>query len=156
LADKFDLNNISGVSGLSEKEASDRFMTEGFNEIPSAKKRSIISIALSVLREPMLLLLVASGIIYMVLGDIQEALMLLGFVFVIIGITLYQEHKTERVLEALRDLSSPRALVIRDGVSKRIPGREVVRGDIIILSEGDRVPADGIVLDCNNLMIEES
>jgi Ca2+-transporting ATPase len=104
----------------------------------------------------MLLLLVASGIIYMVLGDIQEALMLLGFVFVIIGITLYQEHKTERALEALRDLSSPRALVIRDGVSKRIAGREVVRGDIIILSEGDRVPADGIVLDCNNLMIEES
>lgn len=156
MADKFDLNNISGVSGLSEKEASERLALEGFNEIPSAKKHSIISIALSVLREPMLLLLIASGIIYMVLGDIQEALMLLGFVFVIIGITLYQERKTERALEALRDLSSPRALVIRDGVSKRIAGREVVRGDIIVLSEGDRVPADGIVLDCNNLMIEES
>jgi Ca2+-transporting ATPase len=156
LSDKFDLNNISGVRGLSEKEASERLVLEGFNEIPSAKKRSIISIALSVLREPMLLLLIASGIIYMVLGDIQEALMLLGFVFVIIGITLYQERKTERALEALRDLSSPRALVMRDGVSKRIAGREVVRGDIIVLSEGDRVPADGIVLDCNNLMIEES
>jgi Ca2+-transporting ATPase len=156
LTDTFDLNNISGVSGLPEKEASERLALEGFNEIPSAKKRSIISIALSVLREPMLLLLVASGTIYMVLGDIQEAIMLLGFVFVIIGITLYQEHKTERALEALRDLSSPRALVIRDGVSRRIAGREVVQGDIIVLSEGDRVPADGIVLDCNNLMIEES
>ncbi len=94
MSDKFDLNNVSGVSGLSEKEASERLALEGFNEIPSAKKRSIISIALSVLREPMLLLLVASGIIYMVLGDIQESLMLLGFVFVIIGITLYQERKT--------------------------------------------------------------
>jgi Ca2+-transporting ATPase len=156
MSDKFDLNNISGVTGLSEKEASDRLAREGFNEIPAAKKRSIISFALSVLREPMLLLLIASGIIYMILGDIQEALMLLGFVFVIIGITLYQERKTERALEALRDLSSPRALVIRDGVSRRIAGREVVRGDIIVLSEGDRVPADGIVLDCNNLMIEES
>lgn len=156
MSDKFDLNNISGVTGLSEKEASDRLALEGFNEILSAKKRSIISIALSVLREPMLLLLIASGIIYMILGDIQEALMLLGFVFVIIGITLYQERKTERALEALRDLSSPRALVIRDGVSRRIAGREVVRGDIIVLSEGDRVPADSIVLDCNNLMIEES
>ena len=156
MSDKFDLNNISGVTGLSEKEASDRLAREGFNEIPSAKKRSIISFALSVLREPMLLLLIASGIIYMILGDIQEAFMLLGFVFVIIGITLYQERKTERALEALRDLSSPRALVIRDGVSRRIAGREVVRGDIIVLSEGDRVPADGIVLDCNNLMIEES
>jgi Ca2+-transporting ATPase len=156
LTDKFDLNNISGVKGLSEKEVAERLALEGYNEIPSAKKRSIFSIALSVIREPMLLLLIASGIIYMVLGDIQEALMLLGFVFVIIGITLYQERKTERALEALRDLSSPRALVIRDGVSKRISGREVVRGDVIVLSEGDRVPADAIVLDCNNLMIEES
>ncbi len=156
MADIFDLNNISGISGLSEKEAAERLRLEGYNEIPSAKKRSIFSIALNVLRQPMLLLLIASGIIYMVLGDIQEALMLLGFVFVVIGITLYQERKTERALEALRDLSSPRALVIRDGASKRIAGREVVRGDIIVLSEGDRVPADSIVLDCNNLMVEES
>ena len=156
MADKFDLNNISEVSGLSEREAAFRLVRDGFNEIPSAKKRSILSIALSVLREPMLLLLIASGIIYMVLGDIQEALMLLGFVFVIISITLYQERKTERALEALRDLSSPRAMVIRDGISKRIAGREVVRDDIIVLSEGDRVPADGIILDCNNLMVEES
>lgn len=156
MSDKFDLNNICEIRGLSEKEAAERLVTEGFNEIPSAKKRSILSIALSVIREPMLLLLLGGGIIYMSLGDIQEALMLLGFVFLIIGITLYQEHKTERVLEALRDLSSPRALVIRDGVSRRITGREVVRDDILILAEGDRVPADGIVLDSNNLTIDES
>ncbi len=156
MAGIFDLNNISCISGISEKEASDKLARDGFNEIPSAKKRSFVAIALGVLREPMLLLLIASGAIYMVLGDIQEALMLLGFVFVITGITLYQERKTERTLEALRDLSSPRALVIRDGASKRIAGREVVCGDIIVLSEGDRVPADGIVLDCNNLLIEES
>jgi Ca2+-transporting ATPase len=153
---KFDLNNIGGISGLSKKEAAARLAAEGYNEIPSAKKRSFFIIALNVLREPMLLMLIACGVIYMLLGDIREALMLLGFVFVIIGITLYQESKTERALEALRDLSSPRALVIRDGESTRIAGREVVRGDIIVLSEGDRVPADGIVLDCNNLMLEES
>jgi len=156
LADNFDLNNIGSIPGLSEKEAADRLSREGFNEIPSAKRRSFLAIAFSVVREPMLLLLVASGTIYMVLGDLQEALMLLGFVFLIMGITLYQERKTERALEALRDLSSPRAMVIRDGKTRRIAGREVVRGDIIILSEGDRVPADGIVLSCNNLTIEES
>jgi P-type Ca2+ transporter type 2C len=156
MSDKFDLNNISGISGLSEKEAADRLAAEGYNEIPSAKKRNILAIAWSVLREPMLLLLVACGIIYLVLGDIQEALLLMGFVIVIIGITLYQERKTERALEALRDLSSPRALVIRGSESKRITGREVVRGDIIVLAEGDRVPADGVVLNGNNLMIEES
>ncbi len=156
MSEEFDLNNLSAVQGLSEKEASQRLVREGFNEIPSAKKRSFVSIAINVLREPMLLLLIAGGTIYMILGDIQEALMLLGFVLVIIGITLYQERKTERALEALRDLSSPRALVIRDGVPKRIAGREVVRGDIIVLAEGDRVPADGIVLAANNLKAEES
>jgi Ca2+-transporting ATPase len=156
LADNFDLNNVGSIPGLSEKEAADRLAREGFNEIPSVKRRSFLAIAYSVIREPMLLLLVASGVIYMVVGDIHEALMLLGFVFLIMGITLYQERKTERTLEALRDLSSPRAMVIRDGATKRIAGREVVRGDIIVLSEGDRVPADGIVLSCNNLNIEES
>ncbi len=82
--------------------------------------------------------------------------MLLSFVFVIMGITLYQERKTERTLEALRDLSSPRALVIRDGVQKRIAGREVVRGDVLVLAEGDRVPADALVLSCTNLSVDES
>ena len=156
MTEKYDLNNLNTTHGLSEKDASERITREGYNEIPSAKKRSIFAIAWDVLREPMLLLLIAGGTIYMFLGDIQEALMLLGFVFVIIGITLYQERKTERALEALRDLSSPRATVIRDGVVKKIAGREVVGGDIMILAEGDRVPADGIVLDCNNFMVEES
>ncbi len=156
MADNFDLNDLSGVRGLSEKEAAERLAREGYNEIPSAKKRSFWAIVYGVIREPMLLLLIGGGIIYMILGDIREALMLLAFVFVIIGITLYQERRTERTLEALRDLSSPRAMVIRDGATKRIAGREVVRGDIIVLSEGDRVPADGVVLGCNNLTLEES
>jgi hypothetical protein len=88
----------------------------------------------------MLLLLVAAGGLYLAVGDLQEALILLASVFVVISITLYQERKTERALDALRDLSSPRALVVRDGVQHRIPGREVVRGDVLLLAEGDRVP----------------
>ncbi len=82
--------------------------------------------------------------------------MLLFFVFVVVGITFYQERKTERALEALKNLSSPRALVIRDGQQKRIPGREVVREDYIILREGDRVPADAVVIFSSNLSIDES
>ena len=104
----------------------------------------------------MFLLLVACGTLYLFMGDVKEAMMLLGFVFVVMGITLYQERKTERALEALRDLSSPRALVIREGKQKRIAGREVVHGDILILNEGDRVPADAIVLSCVNLLVDES
>jgi len=156
LAENFDLSDVSKIRGLSEKEAAERLLREGYNEIPSAKKRSFWRIAWDVIREPMLLLLIGGGAIYSFLGDIHEALMLLGFVFVIIGITLYQERRTERTLEALRDLSSPRAMVIRDGATKRIAGREVARGDVIVLSDGDRVPADSVLLDGNNLTIEES
>jgi Ca2+-transporting ATPase len=104
----------------------------------------------------MFLLLVACGTLYLVLGDIQEGLMLLSFVFVVMGIEFYQEKKTEKALDALKDLASPRALVIRDGETIRIPGKEVVTGDIVVLQEGDRVPADAHVLSSINLLADES
>ena len=134
------------LPGLSEAEVTIRLQQHGYNELPSSKGRSIFATAWDVVREPMFLLLLACGTIYLVLGDVQEALMLLGFVFVVLGITLYQEQKTERALEALRDLSSPRALVIRDGERKRIAGREVVPHDLVVLAEGDRVSAGAVVL----------
>ena len=143
-------------AGLTEVEATRRLSEEGPNELPSAQPRSILAIAFSVLSEPIFLLLIACGAVYLLLGDAREASMLLGFVFVVIGLTLYQQRKTERSLEALRDLSSPRALVIRGGERKRIAGREVVRRDTIVLSEGDRVPADAVVLSCTNLAVDES
>ncbi|HEX7285748.1 MAG TPA: HAD-IC family P-type ATPase, partial [Candidatus Angelobacter sp.] len=143
-------------AGLSEQEAARRLGEEGFNELPSAKPRNLFAIAVSVLREPMLLLLVGAGVVYVLLGEPREAIPLLIAVFVILGITFYQERKTERALQALRDLSSPRALVIRDGERKRIPGREVARGDLVLLLEGDRVPADALVLESVNLSVDES
>ena len=82
--------------------------------------------------------------------------MLLSFVFVVMGIEFYQEKKTEKALDALKDLASPRALVIRDGETIRISGKEVVKGDIVVLQEGDRVPADALVLKNNNLLADES
>ena len=151
-----DKPGVGTLTGLSEAEAARRLRGEGYNEIPSAKRHSILAIAWGVVREPMFLLLLACGTIYLLLGDVQEALMLLGFVFVVLGVTLYQERKTERALEALRDLSSPRALVIRDGQRRRIAGREVVRDDLLVLAEGDRIPADAVVLSCTNLSTDES
>jgi P-type Ca2+ transporter type 2C len=142
--------------GLSEEEAARRLTAEGYNELPSAKPRSLLAIAWEVLHEPMLLLLVGAGIIYLILGDFEEAILLLASSFVVIGITLYQEQRTERALDALRDLSSPRALVIRDGIRRRVAGREVARGDLVVLAEGDRVPADGVVRSCTNLSVDES
>jgi Ca2+-transporting ATPase len=150
------LPGLDNIRGLSRQEALSRLRSEGYNELPAGKKRTFIDTAVDVMKEPMFLLLIAGGAIYLLFGDVEEALMLLGFVFVVIGITIYQERKVERALEALKSLSSPRALVIRDGVANRIPGREVVRGDIVALAEGDRVPADALVLSCSNLMIDES
>ncbi len=148
--------NETLIQGLTEQEALEILAVDGYNELPSAKKRTFLHILLEVVREPMFLMLIACGLLYLFLGDREEALMLMGFVVVIIGITFYQEQKTERALEALRDLSSPRALVIRDGKQQRIAGREVVREDIILLSEGDRVPADAVLLQANYVNVDES
>ena len=144
------------LQGLTEQQALERLALDGYNELPAANKRTFLHIIWEVVREPMFLMLIACGMLYLVLGDREEALMLLGFVFVIIGITIYQEQKTERALEALRDLSSPRALVIRDGRQQRIAGREVVRDDIVLISEGDRIPADVVLLTGSNVSVDES
>ena len=142
--------------GLTDLQAAERIQRDGFNELPSAKPRSFWRTVVAVLREPMLLLLVATGVVYVLLGDPMEAGALLIAVFVIIAITLHQERKTERALHALRDLSSPRALVVRQGVRKRIAGREVVQGDLVVVSEGERVPADGVLLESRNFSVDES
>jgi Ca2+-transporting ATPase len=148
--------DIVSVTGLTGKEVEEKIRSEGYNELPTADRRGLARIIFEVIHEPMFLLLVASGLLYFILGDVTEGVMLMSFVVVIIGITIYQERKTERALEALRNLSSPRALVIRGGTQKRIPGREVVTGDSVILSEGDRVPADGYLLIAGNVSIDES
>ena len=153
MAADFDIRNIQG---LTSAEAERRLREEGYNELPASKRRSSLAILIEVIREPMFLLLVACGTIYLFMGEPLDAGMLLGFVFVIIGITVYQERRTERALEALRDLSSPRALVVRDGQQVRIAGREVARGDMLILAEGDRVPADAVLRHALNLSADES
>ncbi|WP_315798773.1 cation-translocating P-type ATPase [Bradyrhizobium sp. SZCCHNRI3043] len=143
-------------NGLSAAEAARRLTAEGFNELPQTGKRSILRLVADVLKEPMLLLLLAGGGIYLALGDAAEAMLLGVFASASVFITIVQEARTERVLESLRDLSSPRALVIRDGERIRIAGREVVHGDLIVLAEGDRVAADAVLRECDDLLTDES
>ena len=143
------------LQGLSASEAAARLGTEGPNLLPGSAPKSTAAIVRDVLTEPMFLMLLAAGGIYLALGDRAEALFLLGFVFVVIGITLAQERKTQRALESLRDLSAPRALVIRDGQEQRIAGRDVVRGDLLVLHEGDRIAADAVLVD-GQLEVDES
>lgn len=147
------MNMNTGITGV---QAAAYLKKYGFNELPSAKPKGLWRIAVEVMKEPMFILLLSCGALYMLLGDYNEGIVLLCWVFVIIFITFYQHRKTERSLEALRQLSSPRALVIRDGLEIRIAGREVVPDDILVLNEGDRVPADSLVIESANLTLDEA
>jgi P-type Ca2+ transporter type 2C len=148
------LNPLS--RGLSEKEAAARLKAEGPNTLPQADRRTFVRIVHEMLREPMFALLLGAAVIYLALGDLKEAVVLGIFACTSVLIAVVQESRTERVLESLRDLTSPRALVICDGVEKRIAGAEVVRGGLVILAEGDRVPADATVLSAHDLQCDES
>ncbi len=144
------------AAGLSSAEAARRLRADGPNELGDARRRALRATVVEVVREPMFLLLIAAGAVYFLIGDRFEAMVLTGFVLVIMAITIIQQRRTDNALSALRDMSSPRALVLRDGNAQRIAGREVVRGDLLMLEEGDRVPADGELLSAHDLAIDES
>ena len=147
---------LKTLKGLSSAEVLSRLKKFGTNELPSGKKRNIFQILFSAIKEPMFLILLSCSSIYFLLGDIQEAIVLAFSVLVILNITIYQENKTENSLQALKDLSSPRALVIRNGVEERIAGSQVVPDDLILIKEGDRVPADAFIIWERNLTLDES
>lgn len=142
--------------GLTARQAAERLAAEGPNALPRPEQRNFFRIVKDILREPMFVLLLGSGTIYLLLGELREAVILFLFSCTSVGIAVIQEARTERVLESLRDLTSPRALVVRDSKETRIAGADVVRGDLIILSEGDRVPADATVVSAHDLMTDES
>lgn len=150
------MNNVFPDLGLSTIDAIKRLKKDGPNTLPSKKKRTFFVITMETFREPMFLLLILASSIYLFIGELREGLSLFIFVNLIIMIKLYQEGKTERALEALKDLASPRTLVIRDGKLVPISGSFVVRDDVIFLKEGDRVPADGTLISTTNLQIDES
>lgn len=149
-------DHIDTKVGLTSEDARQRYLRDGPNELPHHDERSIFRILGEVVREPMLALLLAAGFAYLLLGDKVEAIILLCFATFSVAISVVQEARSERVLAALRDLSSPRALVVRNGERIRIPGREVVVGDIIILEQGDRVAADARLLSLTELEVDES
>ncbi len=142
--------------GLTTTQAAQRLRQDGPNALPGEQGRSLRAIVRETLQEPMFMLLMAAGSLYLVLGDLHEGLILFGLVLVVLALTLYQEGKTEHALAALRELSSPRALVLRDGQAQRIAGADVVRGDILLLAEGDRIAADALLLSGSEVQVDES
>ncbi len=155
-ADRVTPVTMQAFKGLTAADAAARLIAEGGNELPQQESRKLWSIAFEVVREPMFLLLLAAGTLYLLMGETADALMLLGFVFVVLGISITQQWRTEQALNALRVLSSPRALVIRDGVQQKLASRAVVRGDLIVVAEGDRVPADALLRWGGNVSADES
>src|SRR5450631_1458032 len=150
------MSSRMSIIGLSSAVASARLKVDGYNELPAAERRGVFRIALEVVTQPMFALLIAGGMVYLLLGDRMEAVLLLVFASLSVVITIVQESRSERVLEALRNLASPRALVIRDGARTSIAGRDVVRGDALLLTEGDRVAADATLLVAQDLLLDES
>jgi len=144
------------ITGLSDEEAARRLSQFGYNELPTDTSNHTLKMLFSVVKEPMVIFLLACGLIYLILGDAKEAIPLFASIVFVVALAFFQKRKTERALSSLRRLSSPRAMVLRAGEKKRIPGREVVPGDIVFIKEGDRIPSDGILLSGENLQIDES
>lgn len=142
--------------GLSIQEAREQLAIVGYNELPVDKARSFFVTAFAVVREPMFLLLLACGGVYWLLGEPLDALMLGFAIAFMMGITIVQERRTENALASLRTLAAPMATVLRDGARLRIPSREIVPGDVVVIHEGDRIVADGILVGGTNIAIDES
>jgi P-type Ca2+ transporter type 2C len=144
------------LHGLSSCEAAERLRRFGPNELPSADHHSLFEIARDVVREPMFALLLGAAVLYAAIGDLAEALVLGAFAAVSVSIAVIQRGRSERVLEKLKDLSSPRTLVLRDGLRQRVPGRDVVPGDLLVVTEGDRVAVDSVLLEATDVRVDES
>jgi P-type Ca2+ transporter type 2C len=143
------------LNGLTQDEVNRKLAVDGPNALPDNEPKSPLRIVVDVVREPMFLMLLAAGIVYLLIGDQAEAIFLLGAVFAVIVLTIAQERRTQRALEALRDLSAPRALVTRDAHERRVASRDLVVGDILVLHEGDRVAADAVLLH-GRVSVDES
>ena len=142
--------------GLNDKEVITNRNKYGINELEVVKKKRIINKIIDIFKEPMLLLLIMSTLIYFVLGEISDGILMLVFVLVICGIEFIQEEKTSKALELLNSLKELNVKVIRNKKVVTISSRDVVVNDILVLEEGDKIPADAIILECNSLGVNES
>ncbi len=129
---------------LSQREAEARLQRYGANELETQRRRSSLQIAGAALREPMFAMLIIAALLYLALGDKHEGLLLTAGAFFSIGLVVVQETRNETALAALRSLAAPTARVMRAEGVRRIPAREIVPGDFVLVGEGERAPADGL------------
>lgn len=149
-------NGNSVLNGLSTEQAKELQIKFGKNELTPEKKKSIFSEILKAFSEPMFILLLVAAIIYFILGEPRDGAIMLIFVIGIISIDVIQEWKTDKTLEALKDLSAPHIRVLRDGGEKTINSADLVPGDLMLIAEGVKIPADGKVIRASDLCVDES
>jgi len=150
------MTNTPKNAGLSSAEAKRRQQQYGKNELVPQKKENFFKKVLHILCEPMFLLLIVTAVIYFILGEPRDGAIMLIFVVGIISIDVIQEWKTDQTLSALKDLSAPHITVIRDGNEQRIASADLVPGDLMMIHEGVKIPADGVVVRCADLCVDES
>jgi Ca2+-transporting ATPase len=142
--------------GLAQREAARRLKQYGPNIVAARSSRSLVRIARETLREPMFLLLLVAAGLYLVFGDLAEGIFLSAGALLSLALVVVQEARSERALAALNELAEPRARVMRDGALVTIPARELVPGDIVLIAEGGRVPADARLIEGSAIEVDES
>ncbi|MBS0385023.1 MAG: cation-translocating P-type ATPase [Proteobacteria bacterium] len=147
---------ITPFGGLSTAEAQRRLAEYGPNELPQAQRRDLLRIIAETAREPMFLLLLGATALYIALGDLGQGLFLFAGACGTVGLVVFQELRSERALAALRDLSQPHVRVMRDAREVRIPARDLAPGDLLLVGEGERLAADGILIGGEMLSVDES
>jgi len=148
--------DVASIEGLSAAAAAQQLAAFGPNEIEKPRTRSLWAICRGTLREPMFLLLLAASAIYLLIGDLGEGLFLVAGAGMTISLVVFQEARSEGALRALRAMAQPYARVIRDRQEQRIPARELAPGDLMLVQEGERLPADADLLSGDVLTIDES
>ena len=144
------------LSGLTQQEAARRLAQYGPNIIAAPTRRTLGRIARETLREPMFLLLLAAAALYLIFGDLAEGVFLSAGAMLSLALVVVQEARSERALQALNELAEPKARVLRDGIARTIAAQGIVPGDVVLIAEGTRVPADGILLEGDALEVDES
>ncbi|MCW3999552.1 MAG: cation-translocating P-type ATPase [Candidatus Bathyarchaeota archaeon] len=146
----------SSKSGLTTKDAQGRLAKFGPNELRKEKGRSVLSILLHQFKDVLLIILLVATALSLVMGEFIDALIILVIVVVSVLLGFRQEYRSGKALEALKKMTAPMAVVLRDGREQRIPARDLVPGDVILLYTGDRVPADARLIEAINLKVEEA
>lgn len=144
------------LKGLTSDQAQELQEKYGKNELVHETKENMVVKIFHIILEPMFLLLLIAAIIYFVLGEPRDGIIMLVFVVGIISIDVIQEWKTDKTLEALKDLSAPKVTVMRDGKKVEINSEDLVPGDLMLIYEGVKIPADGIVVKCSGICVDES